>query len=262
LAAKFSLQSLVWQHGFELARNLLTLTPNWNIFPMATLQLPLENSLLIPFVMKKTLTSILFVLSSLPCPAEKDSGFTNLFNGKNLSGWQGMGGTTSNWEVKEGVLSCTGKSGSQWIATKEEFSDFDLRLEFKIPVNGNSGVFIRAPRKGAPWVTGMEIQVLDDYGPKWKNLKPAQFTGAIYAVCAPKVRASKKAGEWQSMRIRCQGATCEVWLNEKPIVKADLGKLAEKSPRVGGLKRTSGFIGLQNHSSPVHYRNLVIKRLK
>ena len=70
---------------------------------MATLQLPLENSHLIPFVMKKTLTSILFVLSSLHCPAEKDSGFTNLFNGKDLSGWQGMGGPTSNWEVKEAL---------------------------------------------------------------------------------------------------------------------------------------------------------------
>ena len=212
--------------------------------------------------MKKTLISIMFVLSSLACFAEKDSGFARLFNGKDLSGWQGMGGPTSNWVAKEGVLSCTGKSGSQWIATKEEFSDFDLRLEFKIPVNGNSGVFIRAPQKGAPWVTGMEIQVLDDYGPKWKNLKPTQFTGAIYAVCAPSVRVSKKAGEWQSMRIRCQGSTCEVWLNEKPIVKADLGKLAEKNSRVGGLKRANGFIGLQNHSSPVHYRNLMIKRLK
>jgi len=212
--------------------------------------------------MNKTVTSILFIISPLLCSAEKESGFTSLFNGKDLSGWQGMGGSTSNWSAKEGILSCTGKSGSQWIATKEEFSDFDLRLEFKIPVNGNSGIFIRAPQKGAPWVAGMEIQVLDDYGSKWKNLKPAQFTGAIYAVCAPSVRASKKAGEWQSMRIRCQGSTCEVWLNDKLIVKADLGKLAEKNSRVTGLKRTNGFIGLQNHSSPVHYRNLMIKRLK
>ena len=212
--------------------------------------------------MKKILNSILFILSSLACSAEKESGFANLFNGKDLSGWQGMGGPISNWSAKEGILSCTGKSGSQWIATKEEYSDFDLRLEFKIPVNGNSGVFVRAPRKGAPWVVGMEIQVLDDYGPKWKNLKPAQFTGAIYGVCAPSVRASKKAGEWQSMRIRCQGSTCDVWLNEKPIVQTELGKLAEKSPGIVGLKRVSGYIGLQNHSSPVHYRNLMIKRLK
>ena len=173
-----------------------------------------------------------------------------------------MGGPITNWTVKDGMLSCTGQKGSQWIATKEEYANFDLRLEFEIPKNGNSGVFIRATKEGAAWVAGMEIQVLDDYGPKWKNLKPAQFTGAIYAVCAPNVRASKKAGEWQSMRIRCQGATCEVWLNDKSIVKADLAKLAEKSPRAGGLKRTSGFIGLQNHSSPVHYRNLTIKRLK
>jgi len=221
-----------------------------------------ELFLFITILMNKTLTSILFFLSLVACLADKDSGFTSLFNGNDLSGWQGMGGSASNWEVKDGVLSCTGKSGSKWIATKEEFSDFELRLEFKIPVNGNSGVFIRAPRNGAPWVAGMEIQVLDDYGPKWNKLKPAQYTGSIYAVCPPSVRASKKAGEWQSMRIRCKGSACEVWLNDKPIVKADLRELAERNSRVAGLKRTSGFIGLQNHASPVHYRNLMIKRLK
>ena len=87
------------------------------------------------------------------------------------------------------------------LATKEEFSDFDLRLVYKIPKDGNSGVFIRAPRKGAPWVAGMEIQVLDDYGSKWKHLKPVQFTGSIYAVQAPSERVTKKAGDWQTMRI-------------------------------------------------------------
>ena len=167
----------------------------------------------------------------------------------------------TNWVIKDGVLSCTGKGGSQWIATQEEYGNFELKLEYNIPENGNSGVFIRAPKNGAPWVAGLEIQVLDDYGPKWKNLKPVQFTGSIYAVQAPSSRVTKKAGEWQSMRIRCNGNQCCVWINGKCIIDANLSKLAPKAKNVTGLKRTQGFIGLQNHASPVYFRNIQIKRL-
>ena len=188
-------------------------------------------------------------------------GFQPLFNGKDLSGWVGVGGDQSNWQVVDGLLSCTGQKGSQWIATKKEYANFDLRLEYNIPKNGNSGVFIRAPKEGAAWVAGMEIQVLDDFGDKWKNLKPAQFTGSIYAIHPPEKRATKKAGEWQTMRIRCMGTNCDVWINGEHVVKGDLAKLA-KTHTQPGLKRTKGFIGLQNHSSPVHYRNICIKPLR
>ena len=208
--------------------------------------------------MKTLLLGLVFCIAQAGA-AEK--GFSKLFNGENLDGWQGMGGPTTNWAIEDGVLSCTGKKGSQWIATKKEFADFDLRLEFKIPKNGNSGVFIRAPKDGAPWVAGMEIQVLDDHGDKYKNLKPAQFTGSIYAIQAPSKRATKKAGQWQTMRIRCEGAKCDVWINGEHVVKGNLAELA-KANKQPGLKRKTGFIGLQNHSSPVHYRNLRVKRLR
>jgi hypothetical protein len=208
--------------------------------------------------MRIFLISLFIFLVQIGIAAE--NGFQPLFNGKDLTGWQGMGGPTTNWAIKDGMLSCTGKGGSKWIATKEVFGDFELRIEFNIPVNGNSGVFIRAPEKGAAWVAGMEIQVLDDYGEKWKNLKPAQFTGSIYAVQAPEKRVTRKAGEWQSMRIRCAGAKCDVWINGEHVLKGDLAELS-KTHRQPGLKRTKGFIGLQNHSSPVHYRNIHIKRL-
>ena len=209
--------------------------------------------------MKVPLLMCLFFLAQSGSVAQK--GFQPLFNGRDLTGWVGVDGAATNWEVKEGMLSCTGQKGSQWIATKEEYANFDLRLEFNIPKNGNSGVFIRAPKEGAAWVAGMEIQVLDDHGDKWKNLKPAQFTGSIYAVQAPEKRVTKRAGEWQAMRIRCMGTKCDVWINGEQVVKGDLVKLA-KTHNQSGLKRKSGFIGLQNHASPVHYRNIQIKVLK
>ena len=85
-----------------------------------------------------------FCMAQMGAAAEK--GFQPLSNGKDLTGWAGVGGQPSNWQAKDGVLSCTGKPGSHWIATEEEYADFDLRLEYKIPKNGNSGVFIRAPK--------------------------------------------------------------------------------------------------------------------
>lgn len=209
--------------------------------------------------MKALLLSFLFYVVQIGSAVEK--GFQPLFNGKDLAGWEGVGGQAGNWKIRDGALSCTGKPGSQWIATKKEYADFDLRMDFNIPKNGNSGVFIRAPKAGAAWVSGMEIQILDDYGDKWKNLKPAQFTGSIYAVQAPAKRATKKAGEWQTVRIRCMGAKCDVWINGEHVVKGNLAELA-KTHTQPGLNRKSGLIGLQNHSSPVHYRNIRIKRLK
>ncbi len=207
----------------------------------------------------KTAGIFIALLTLLATSQADDKEGKSLFNGKNLDGWQGMQGEATNWGVKEGLLTCTGGKGAQWLATKEEYSDFDLTLEFKLPKNGNSGVFIRAPKEGAPWVAGMEIQLLDDYGDKWKNLKPDQFTGAIYAALAPSERVTKKAGEWQTMRILCVKRSCKVWINGKQIVDADLDKLAEThGKKVPGLKRNSGFIGVQNHGDPVSFRNIRI----
>ena len=207
-----------------------------------------------------SIISVLFVLWAAQV-VEADEGRA-LFNGKDLTGWQGMQGAPDNWGVKNGLLTCTGGKGAQWLATSEEFADFDLNLEFNLPVNGNSGVFIRAPREGAPWVQGMEIQLLDDYGEKWKNLKPDQFTGAIYAAVAPSRRVTKKAGEWQTLRILCVGRNCSVWVNGEQVIEADLDKVAAKYGRkVPGLKRDSGLIGVQNHGDPVSFRKIVIKTI-
>ena len=187
----------------------------------------------------------------------------SLFNGRDLTGWQGIGGLPGNWSVKEGNLTCTGGKGAQWLATESEYDDFDLSLEFNLPANGNSGVFVRAPREGAPWVAGMEIQLLDDYGPKWKNLKPDQLTGAIYAAFAPSKQATGKAGEWQSMRIRCVGRSCAVWVNGTQVVDVNLDEVAEKhGKKVPGLRRRTGLIGLQNHGDPVSFRKIVLKRVE
>ena len=212
----------------------------------------------------KTITTPIWILIlSLPLlTAHADEEVRALFNGEDLSGWQGMGGEAKNWGVEDGALIGTGGEGAQWLATEAEYDDFDLSLEFKLPEDGNSGVFIRAPREGTPYVDGMEIQLLDDRGEKWKNLNPDQFTGAIYAAAAPDQRATKPAGEWQSMRIRCFGRSCQVWVNGEQVIDADLDEVAGKfGKKIPGLNRSRGVIGLQNHGDPVSFRNIRIREL-
>jgi len=183
-----------------------------------------------------------------------------LFNGKDLSGWKAIDGPASSWQVVEGLLSCTGQ-GHGWLSTDAEYGDFELELEFRVPAGGNSGVFLRAPHEGNPAFAGMEIQVLDDYDAQYANLKPAQYCGSLYDVAAAQPRVAKKAGEWQKMTIVADGNRVKVTLNGTQIVDADLTAHPDKLAEHPGLKRGKGYVGLQNHSSRLDYRNLRIRAL-
>src|SRR5262245_13280966 len=98
--------------------------------------------------------------------AVADDGFVPLFNTKNIDGWkerQVRKGQEGRWTVDEGILKA--KAGSGWLGTEQQFGDFELRVEWKILTNGNSGVFFRVPDtdfKGSPSEAGFEIQILDD----------------------------------------------------------------------------------------------------
>ncbi len=181
-----------------------------------------------------------------------------LFNGKNLDGWEIVG--NGKWNVKDGILYTDGGGGG-WISTSRQFSDFKLELEFRVPENGNSGVFLRTPRKGNPAYVGMEIQVLDDYGSKYTKLHSWQYTGSVYNVQAPSKRATKHAGEWQKMEITCKGPHVKVLVNGVEVNNANLINHMDKVKKHPGIKRRKGYIGLQNHSTKIEYRNIYLKEL-
>ena len=192
------------------------------------------------------------------------NGWTALFNGKDLTGWEPVG-AKSSWKVENGFL-VTGGAGGAWLSTTKEYADFDLSLEFKVPQGGNSGVFIRAPRAGNPAFEGSEIQVLDDYADEYKALKPYQYTGSVYSTIAATPRVTKHFGEWQKMEIHIQGQKITVTLNGTKVVDGDLSehldKVKDKDQPHPGLTRTAGFIGLQDHSSRLDYRNILIREIK
>ena len=94
------------------------------------------------------------ILVAVPAGRTDDTkapeGFTPLFNGKDLTGWKvNKGGKMEAWGADNGILFVQGGGGG-WLMTEKEYGDFELRLEFKIPEKGNSGVALRSPMEGDP----------------------------------------------------------------------------------------------------------------
>jgi Domain of Unknown Function (DUF1080) len=190
-------------------------------------------------------------------------GFTALFNGKDLTGWKvNEGGKMEKWgaDKDKGVLYVEGGGGG-WLMTEKEYSDFEIRLEFKMPKRGNSGVALRSPMKGDPAYVGMEIQLLDDEHEDYKKLMPYQYTGSIYGVVPPSKRVTKPAGEWQSIRIVAKGRQVMVEVNGTKVVDANLDEHKDQFDKHPGLKADKGHLGLQSHDGRVEFRNLYVKAL-
>ena len=200
-------------------------------------------------------------LCLVAAPAMGDDGFAPLFDGKDLEGWKVHGGKIAAWTTDaEAKTIHTGKGGGGWLMTEKEYGDFELRLEFKVPKGGNSGVALRSPMKGDPAYAGMEIQILDDKG--HPGIKDWQQTGSIYHVVAPSSVPTKPLGEWNSYKITCKGTKVVIELNGTKVVDADLADHKEKHGKAHpGILRTKGHLGIQDHGGKVEFRNLYVKEL-
>ena len=149
------------------------------------------------------------------------------------------------WSADKGMIVVDGRGGG-WLMTEKEYGDFELRLEYRLPKRGNSGVALRAPLQGDPAYQGMEIQVLDDEN--YKGIKPTQYTGSIYDVVPPSKHVTKPAGEWNNMRIIAKGRQITIELNGTKIVDANLDEYKDrvkadpekKLAAHPGLLRTTG----------------------
>ncbi|MFN0109714.1 MAG: DUF1080 domain-containing protein [Blastocatellia bacterium] len=203
-------------------------------------------------------------------PGDAPSDAIILFDGKDLSGWKSLrDGSEAKWAVKDGYMEVVPRTGD--IATKAEFGDCQLHVEFATPAEvkgesqgrGNSGVFLMGH---------YEVQVLDS----WQN--PTYFhgqAGSVYKQHAPLVNVSRKPGEWQTYdiiflsprfdeigkvtrrarvtvfhngvlvqnNVEIQG---ETWHDRAPSYIAH--------PNVGPLK-------LQDHGNPMRFRNIWVRKL-
>jgi len=253
----------------------------------------------------KRLTSLLLLLLlfiSCATDAQKDNFTTSsqiqynkqiksedwiyLFDGTTTDGWRAYNGETlpPQWEIKDGALTfdtqkkleVAHKGGNDIIYAKEQFDNFELYLEWKLPEGGNSGIFYHLKEGyGSPAEVAPEYQLLDDL--QWEAINNAtleswQKTAADYAMYPPddSQKIVKPAGEWNSSTIRFTSDLVTYFLNGKEVVsfvpwsadwedRKSKGKWKNFSDY--GIFKT-GYIGLQDHDSPLYFRNIKIKKLK
>lgn len=192
---------------------------------------------------------------------EKEAdGFQSVFNGKDLTGWEGA---LDNYVVNDGAIMCKPQKGGN-LYTAEKYGDFVARLEFKLPPGGNNGLAIRYPGQGNPAYQGMcELQVLDSEHPKYAKLDDRQYHGSAYGMVAAHRGYLREAGQWNFQEVTVKGSTVKVELNGTVILDCDLSQVNEymsNSPHPGkDLKE--GYFGFAGHSDPVQFRNILIKRL-
>lgn len=211
------------------------------------------------------LSSVGCSTAGAPGRAGDEPGFVTLFDGTGMDGWEiylekDEPIKQDAFYLEDGTLACKGY-GYYWFRYKKrQFDNFVLRLEFKVAKDTNSGVCVRTLEKGAPPFTGFEIQICDDYGePPHKN-----GTGAIYDVVTPTVNASRPAGEWNELELTCDGQRVRVVLNGQKVIDTDFSKftmpIGKFETPYANLPKI-GYIALQDHWTPIWYRNIRIKEL-
>ncbi|MCX5772035.1 MAG: DUF1080 domain-containing protein [Candidatus Hydrogenedentes bacterium] len=199
------------------------------------------------------------LLSGFAVVAAEEEGYVSLFNGKDVTGWTG---DTKGYVVENGNLVC--KPGGN-LFTEKEFANFSFKFDFKLTPGANNGVGIRAPLKGNAAYDGMEIQILDDRDPQYKDIQPWQVHGSIYGIVPAKRDKLKPVGEWNSEEIIADGRNVKVILNGETIVEANLDEATAKGTMDEkphpGLKNEKGHIGFLGHGSVIELRNLRVKEL-
>ncbi len=193
-----------------------------------------------------------------PSDKEEKDGFTVLFNGKDLDGWQG---DVKGYAVEDGVLKCLGGN----LLTEKEYADFVFRFEFQLTPGANNGLGIRTPLEGDAAYVGMELQILDNTASIYANLKPYQYHGSVYGVIPARRGFLRPVGEWNYQEVTVQGTKVKVVLNGTVIVDGDIagaianGTMDQKEHP--GLSNSRGHIGFLGHGSVVKFRNIRIREL-
>ncbi|MDB5326063.1 MAG: hypothetical protein JWM57_1632 [Phycisphaerales bacterium] len=204
---------------------------------------------------------------------EKDAGFRLLFDGKTTAGWRGYRRETMfpQWQVIEGALTLvpdTKPDHGHDIVSVEQFTCFELRLDWKLGMRGNSGVMYHVRETAnAPYETGPEIQLLDDLNhPDAKN-GPERRAGACYAMYAPTVSTVRPVGEWNELKVIVDGDHVEHHLNGRMVVDYVLGsedwnrrvKASKFVDWKGYASERQGHLCLQDHTDRVAFRNIRIR---
>jgi len=209
-----------------------------------------------------------------------NNGWISLFDGKTTNGWHKYGGGSvgSGWKVQDGAIyldttvKVNGKRDGGDIVTDEEFENFDLKLEWKIAKNGNSGIMFcvneDTTKYKHPYETGPEMQVLDNDGHADGKIKKHR-AGDLYDLISCNKETVKPVGEWNQVEIKLLNGKLDFYLNGENVVSTTMwddnwnklvaGSKFKTMPGFGTFKK--GHVDLQDHDCMVWYRNIMIKKL-
>lgn len=207
--------------------------------------------------------------------ASNDTGWISLFDGSTLNGWHAFGQTgTGKWAADSGVIYLNAASDAEEgdLVSNDSFGNFDLKLDWKIAKNGNSGILFYVQDDKAKYEdtykTGPEMQVLDDERNE-DNKTPTHRAGSLYDMIQATPGAVKPAEEWNSVEIVSNNGKLDFYLNGVHVVNTTIfddnwTKMIANSkfkqwPAFGTFKE--GHIALQYHGHDVWFRNIMIKKL-
>lgn len=207
--------------------------------------------------------------------ATADSGWVSLFDGTTTAGWHSYGKTTAEarWKVVDGTiaLDTTVKEGED-LVTDNSYENFDLKLQWKISKNGNSGIIFLIQEDTTKYKrtynSGPEMQVLDNDGhPDGKITK--HRAGDLYDLIKSSSEPVKPVGEWNQVEIIVNKGKLDLILNGVTTVSTTLWDDAWKKLVAGSKFKvmpnwgtfTSGKIALQDHGNAVWYKDIKIKKL-
>lgn len=208
---------------------------------------------------------------------EKEEGWILLFDGESLDGWRDYNGqgVQGPWKVESGLLTGLGQGSDStgYIVSDGQYENFILTFDWKISEGGNSGIFYHVVERESlkvPYATGPEYQVIDDLGYP-RELKELNKVGADYAMHeAVKPSGSvKKAGEWNSSKLVFDNGHVEHWLNGEKILEFEAWSDDWFSRKTDGKNKDYpeyglaryGHFAIQDHGSPIAYKNIKVKEL-
>lgn len=202
--------------------------------------------------------------------AEQAEGWQLLFDGASLQHWRSLKSERpgAGWRVENGEIVLAGKAGD--LVTRDDFGDFELRLDWKVSPAANSGIIYRVGLGEAQtFVTGPEYQVLDNARAE-DNKQPNHLAASLYDLAGPAKDYTRPVGEWNSTRIVVRGWHIQHWLNGEKVVDVDLTNPEGRAliaaskfrdwPKFASLLR--GHIALQDHGYPVSFRAIKVRRLR
>jgi hypothetical protein len=234
-------------------------------------------------MIRSALVIIAALLAAAPAAAQKPpSGFTSLFNGKDLSGWRGRqpnynpaeeakltkeelaekqakwnAERDAHWRVDTEKKEIVSDGQSPHLATVKDYGDFEFHVDWlMVSPNGDSGIYLR----GIP-----QVQIWDPSNARELRNGADKGSGALWNNRAdspgkfPLVKADKPIGQWNNLRIRMIGEKVWVWLNDQLTVD---GQVMDNYFDKTGPVPARGPIELQTHGSEMRFKNIYVKEIK